>query len=70
MDATKWEKLAFIFRYILIVFDPQLEEAIKIDQGDSSTFMGSGFALGIASEASRRHEDANIVIAKHGKECA
>ena len=53
VNWSKWEQLLRFLGNLLVVLDPEFDEALEIDQRNSASFLRSCFALGISGEASR-----------------
>lgn len=70
IEGAEGEALAGGVGEFLVVLDPEVEEAVEVDQGDFAVFLGAGFLLGVAGKAAGGDEEADVVIAQDGEEGA
>jgi hypothetical protein len=68
VDWTKRQELPLDIRDCRVVLDPELHEALKVNQGDAPILLRPRLSLGVACESAARDEDADVLIAQHRHE--
>ena len=65
LHRFQWEALLIVLLHLGVMLDPQIEEALKVDERYSTVLLAPYLALCLGGESTSGDEDADILPAEH-----